>query len=379
MQLAVATLDAERGTVFLHDAERGELYSRIALGSEIAEIRIPNTSGIAGAVFASDRAAIVDDAYGDPRFNPAIDERTGFRTWAVVCVPLRGSAGAAIGAVEILNKHHGRFDRADLRLLQAIADQAAVALEHAVLYESERHERSQDLKLRDASEVIAVDLDLDRLLAKIVGAAAQLLDAERATCFIHDAASDELWSRATAGGQVDEIRFAAGLGIAGASFTTAQPVNVADAYGDPRFSPATDAVTGFRTRNLLAVPLLGENDRPTGVLEVLNKRLGPFIASDERRLRSFATQASGGDPERHAVPGRAGAQNLHREHHQVAAGRRRDARPPSQHPPDQRGRAPHPANSRRGDTDRAGRGGVGRGQSVAGGIARLCRRDRRHR
>ena len=291
-ELAVATLDAERGTVFLHDAGRAELYSRVALGSEIAEIHISSTSGIAGAVFGSGRGEIVEDAYADPRFNPAVDERTGFRTHALVCVPARSEAGMVIGVVEILNKRHGRFDRADLRLLQAIADQAAAALEHSVLYERERHERLQDLKLLDVSEAVAVELDLDRLLVKIIGAAAQLLDAERATCFVHDAASGELWSRATAGGQVDEIRFAAQLGIAGASFATAQSVNVADAYADPRFNPAIDAVTGFHTRNLLAVPLLGANHRPIGVIEVLNWRAGPFTGLDERRLRSFAAQAA---------------------------------------------------------------------------------------
>ncbi len=312
--LAVTTLDADRGTIFLDDAERGELVSRIAQGSEIAEIRIPRATGIAGAVLQSDRPVIVDEATSDPRFNPAIDERTGYRTRSLVCVPLHDRDGTVIGAVEILNKRKGRFDRVDVGLLQAIADQAATALEHARVFEHQRRERQRDQSLIEATEAILVELDLDRLLVKIIDASARLLDAERATLFLYDEASDELVSRTTAGGAVAEIRFASKLGIAGACFASGAPVCVADAYRDPRFNPDVDASTGFVTRNLLAVQLHDQNGKPTGVLEVLNKRARPVQhAGDERtRLRLFAAASRVGAAERAALHGRLVAQELHR-------------------------------------------------------------------
>jgi len=287
ISLAAARLDAERGTIFLYDGTSDELYSRIALGSEIAEIRIPQRSGIAGAVFQSREPAIVHDAYADPRFNPAVDQRTGFRTKSVICVPLR-DAGKAIGVVEILNKRAHRFDRIDQVLLQAIADQAASALQHAQAFEEQRREFQQGQKLVELAEAMAVELDLDRLLTKIVDSAVQLLGAERSSLFMHDPVTGELWSRAVAGGQVEEIRIASAAGIVGACFTAARPIVVPDAYADPRFDPRIDARTGFRTRSLLCVPIIDHRAQPIAVLEVLNKGIGQFTGADERRLQSFA-------------------------------------------------------------------------------------------
>jgi len=76
----VEALDAERATLFLHDADTGELFSRVAHGDGVSEIRIPQSVGIAGSVFASGVAEIIDDAYQDARFNAEIDRVTGYCT-----------------------------------------------------------------------------------------------------------------------------------------------------------------------------------------------------------------------------------------------------------------------------------------------------------
>ena len=78
IELIVAGLDAERATLFLYDSETGELFSRVARGEGVGEIRIRSTRGIAGVVFGSGLAEIVSDAYQDSRFNPELDRRTGF-------------------------------------------------------------------------------------------------------------------------------------------------------------------------------------------------------------------------------------------------------------------------------------------------------------
>jgi adenylate cyclase len=290
--LAVATLDAERGTIFVYDAEHDQLFSRVALGSEVAEIRISRMSGIAGAVFGSGRAEIIDQPYGDARFDASVDEATGYRTRSILAVPLHDPRGGVIGVVEILNKRKDGFDAVDVGLLQVISEQAATALAHARAFAEERNERQLNQKLLELTETIALELDLDRLLEKVTDAAAALLDGERATIFLLDAAAGELVARVTAGGAVGDIRFAATLGIAGVCLATGRAVTVSDAYADPRFNTAIDARTGFRTRTLVCVPLVDQNGRPSGVLEVLNKRTGPFTAGDERRLRSFAAQAA---------------------------------------------------------------------------------------
>jgi len=292
VSLAVATLDAERGSIFVYDAKRDELYSRVALGSELAEIRISRMSGIAGIVYRSGSPEIVSKPYDDPRFEASVDEITGYHTRSILAVPLHDPHGGVIGVVEILNKRKGGFDAVDLGLLQVIAEQASTALEHARVFAEERSERQLNQKLLELTETIALELDLDRLLEKITQASSELLDAERATIFLLDPAARDLVARVTAGGEVGEIRFDATQGIAGACLTSGATVAVADAYADPRFNSAVDARTGFTTRNLVCVPLVDQSGRPCGVLEVLNKRAGPFTAGDERRLRSFASQAA---------------------------------------------------------------------------------------
>ncbi|HUK58766.1 MAG TPA: GAF domain-containing protein [Stellaceae bacterium] len=292
LELAANTLAADRGSIFLHDEESDELFAYVAQRGTLAQLRIPRATGIAGFVFATGESLVVHDAYADPRFNPAVDQRTGYRTQSAVCVPLRTRDGRILGVFEVLNKREGRFDEVDLTLFQAIAAQAATALGWAHAYEQERRARSRDEKLLAAAETIAVELDLNQLLERIVASAADLLDCERATLFVHDAVADELWSRIVAGGKVDEIRIASKAGIAGASFTTRKIITVPDVRADRRFDPAVDARTGYVTRNLLCVPIIDTKGHATGVLEALNKHVGRFSAADERRLRHLASQAA---------------------------------------------------------------------------------------
>src|SRR3984893_1440029 len=96
--------------------------------------------------------------------------------------------------------------------------------------------------------------ELGTLLDLVVREAVELLDADRASVFLLDREKMELWSK-VALGRDDILRFDARKGIAGAAALTGGIVNVSDAYNDPRFNPAIDNQTGYRTRNLLAVPL----------------------------------------------------------------------------------------------------------------------------
>jgi len=132
-------LDAERATVFLADAERGELYSLVAMGMDFRELRFPIARGLAGAAASGTAVVNVVDAHLDPRFNPEFDRKTGFRTRSVLAAPMRDAAGRLVGVVQVLNKHRGgRFTPADEHLLAAIAGEASVAIVHARLVEEQR-------------------------------------------------------------------------------------------------------------------------------------------------------------------------------------------------------------------------------------------------
>lgn len=150
-------------------------------------------------------------------------------------------------------------------------------------------ENQQLRRILDISRHMAVTNDLDVLLGTIVEATCEVLDCERATIFLYDARTDELYSRVAKG--VDAIRLPADRGIAGAAARHRMCVNVPDAYADPRFNPDVDRRTGFRTRNLLTFPLENLQGDLMGVLQALNKRDGAFGTEDEELARVLSAQA----------------------------------------------------------------------------------------
>jgi Nif-specific regulatory protein len=127
---AAKLVDPERATIFLLDADKGEIWAKVALGT--AEIiRFDARLGIAGAVIKTGKTMTVKDAYNSPLFYPAIDSLTGFRTRNILCVPIRNYKGDVFGVFQVLNKRDGRFSNEDDQFVEALASQAAVALGNA--------------------------------------------------------------------------------------------------------------------------------------------------------------------------------------------------------------------------------------------------------
>ncbi len=291
MAIVTEALDADRSSLFLYDERTDELYSRVAQGADSNELRFPAGSGIAGAVFRGNRATIIADAYADRRFNRDIDQRTGYRTRNIICAPICQN-GVPIGVTQVLNKRTGGFSEDDLILLQALGSQAASALANAQLYERAEEARLEQSRLIELTKDISTELQLDTLLEKIVLVATDILHADRSTLFLYDERTHELWSRIAQGLGKTEIRFPANLGIAGTAFTKGETINIADPYNDDRFNPEVDRKTGYRTRNILCMPIVSKDGHSIGVMQVLNKSRGPFNDEDESRLRAFAAQAS---------------------------------------------------------------------------------------
>jgi adenylate cyclase len=132
---AATMLRADRATLFLNDEKKNELFSRVAMGDKVGEIRLPNHLGIAGAVFTSGQTVNIPYAYADLRFNPAFDKRTGYFTRSILCVPIANKAGKIIGVTQVLNKRGGPFTQEDEARLKAFTAQLAISLENAKLFD----------------------------------------------------------------------------------------------------------------------------------------------------------------------------------------------------------------------------------------------------
>jgi len=138
MEAATQLMKAEVGSLLLIDEEKSHLYFEVALGDKeeaIKKITLNIGEGIAGWVAQTGEPLIVNAPDKDPRFLREVDEKTEFKTRNLICVPVKVKE-ITIGVLEAINKREGEaFDEEDLALFSSLADQVAIALDNARLYQ----------------------------------------------------------------------------------------------------------------------------------------------------------------------------------------------------------------------------------------------------
>ena len=117
---------ADRCSIWLVDAEAGQLHTKVAHGVE--EIRVKFGHGLVGACVAQDQPIVVNDASSDERFLNRIDKSSGYTTHSVLVIPMRAADGKVIGAFQALNKPGG-FSDDDVSLLGLAGSYSASAIE----------------------------------------------------------------------------------------------------------------------------------------------------------------------------------------------------------------------------------------------------------
>jgi len=146
LRIARTEVKADRGTVFLVDKEKRELWSIVAQGLDRQEIRIPFGRGVAGHVAQSGEMLNVSDAYELPFFDRSFDQRFGYRTKSLLCLPIHHRSGEIVGVLQLLNQTtEGNFTKKDQDFLDKLSGHMAMALENARLHrealEKQRMER----------------------------------------------------------------------------------------------------------------------------------------------------------------------------------------------------------------------------------------------
>ena len=143
--------------------------------------------------------------------------------------------------------------------------------------------------LLNISRALGEEFQLDRMLATMVSEVTKAMRAERTSLFLHDEAAKQLYSKVAEGLHSIEIRVPLGVGIVGMAAETRLPINIPDAYQDSRFNKEFDKKSGFVTRSILCLPIISQQNRLLGVVQVLNKRGGVFTEEDESFLRAIST------------------------------------------------------------------------------------------
>jgi len=161
MSEATRMLSADRSTLFMNDEKTNELFSRVAMGDSVGEIRLPNHLGIAGTVFSTGDTVNIPYAYADLRFNPAFDKKTGYFTRSILCVPIVNKNGKVIGVTQALNKRGGPFTEEDESRLKAFTAQVSIALENAKLFDDVQNMKNYNESMLESMSngVITTDED----------------------------------------------------------------------------------------------------------------------------------------------------------------------------------------------------------------------------
>jgi K+-sensing histidine kinase KdpD len=304
MEEVTRLMEAERGTLYIVDNERGELWSKIAQKAEIKEIRLKIGVGIAGHVAKTGQIINIKDAYRDKRFDPTTDKKTGYKTRTILCMPIRepvkkkGQEGEIIGVLQILNKKKGVFTEEDEDLLTSLCSQIAISLVNARLYGIlDNRARELDL-LFNLEKELSRAFDVNEMSKNLVKMIPKSLDSEYFILLFLD---DE--------GKTITHHFAHKIAtekLASAPFSTEKGIikdvikNKAiyvtnDATEDKKVNREWMTYLKMDVKNVICAPLLSEKG-VIGVLYLLNKKgeHGYFTANDKKILESISSQIARG-------------------------------------------------------------------------------------
>jgi len=286
LEIASSALQFEVAACGLVDEEAGELqYQYLAgAGLEARRLHLPldGDRGIGVAVVQSGRAINLPDTTQDPRYVPG-----DWPARSELCVPIK-VGDQVIGVLNVESSRPYHFTSSDEQVLQTLADQTAIALENAWLYQAE-HARRQELEaVRQASLSLTASLELNHVLNAIARAAFDLVSASNTDIFLYSEGKLTFGADMRAGGPQDRPYAPPRPG--GLTYTVArrgEAIVVSDMRNHPLFA---DAPSDWRG-SIVGLPLkFGE--QVVGVMNVARSEPGGFSSAELRALRLLADQAA---------------------------------------------------------------------------------------
>ncbi|MGL5081039.1 MAG: GAF domain-containing protein [Microcoleaceae cyanobacterium] len=289
-------LSADRSTIWLLDDDKDELWSIVAKGQDgnPLELRIPLNAGIAGEAAMEKKVInIAYDFYDDDRSAAAkeSDQRTGYRTYTMLVMPLLNEDEKLVAVVQLLNKLRLNcstsapleekidttgFTQEDEQLFDEFAPSIRLILESSKsFYAATQRQRAASALMNAVGSLSKCGLDLEETLKNVMDQAKELMNADRSTLWLLDAEKNELWTRIPIEGKPTEIRIPSTAGFAGIVAQSGDPLLISfDVYKDARSakSQETDRKIGYRTCSLLCMPVFNSDDELIGVTQLLNKK-----------------------------------------------------------------------------------------------------------
>lgn len=148
-------------------------------------------------------------------------------------------------------------------------------------------------RLLEITSTLAADIDPQRILEAITNEACAAINCARASLYRYDPAHDELYTSVATKLEINEIRRSTALGVTGYAARERKLVHVSDVRKEPNWNPEFDRLTGFTTRNIMAIPLVGpDGESLLGVLQLLNSQQEDFDDIDKALLTVFSQHAA---------------------------------------------------------------------------------------
>ena len=311
MDAAKKLMNADRSTLWVLDSDRNELWTRLPSGvGELKEWRLKMGEGYAGQVAATQEPLNIPfDLYDHPdsQMSYQTDQKTGYRTCSMLCMPVFSAQGTLLGVTQLINKRRlgnfsdydpsqwpeapecfqASFDTGSQRHMEVFNAQVGVALQNAKQMAAALQNKSLNTSrsivsrtfelLNRVMDAQGFDEVLDVTLRSITLKLGQAVNADRTTIFLLDEESQEFWSIIAESGDEKnslEIRVPMNRGIVGEVAARETILNIPyDFYDDPRSTTAKqqDKKNNYRTYTLLALPLINPHRRLVAVVQVLNK------------------------------------------------------------------------------------------------------------
>jgi adenylate cyclase len=287
-------LSADRTTIFLLDVDKNQLWTNVPSedGKNI-EIRISTEpTSIAGEVATYGHIVNIPfDFFDDARSAQAKKqfERTGYRTYTMLAMPLLNDNDQLVAVVQLINKLHiidpsipledrvdnVGFTKQDQALFEQFAPSMRLILESSqAFYSAAQKQRAADALMKAAMS-LGQSLDLETTLKKVMDEAKLLMNADRSTLWLIDRDRNDLWTQiVNHDGTTKELRVPMGVGFAGRVAITGEVLNIPfDLYEHPDAdnSKKFDQANGYRTCSLLCMPIFNSNKELIGVTQLVNK------------------------------------------------------------------------------------------------------------
>ncbi len=281
--LSTQNVGAVNGSIIVLDSQGQPVEAALVVGKRVIEhttqqLQITFEQGLAGWVARHRQVVLISDTSKDDRWlrrPDDADDRTGPK--AAVSAPVL-ARDELVGVMTLVHPTPGSLAEEHLELVQAIADQAGIAVLNARLYEESQRQARVMTALAESASAINASLNLEEVIQQILEQINQALQVEVVSLALIDAQHEILEFRAAAGfpgNNIIGMRQSISQGIAGWVAREGKGVIVPDAYSDPRFLDSIDKELKFKTQAIVCAPIRAKG-QVIGILEAINPKDGVF-------------------------------------------------------------------------------------------------------